>query len=141
MTLSMRYFVEAGRTRPLDLLMIISRKLPPNKTRRGLMSSQTSGSTFFSFGLGRDALRSAAVARPTPRDGRSTDFMPPPYLDGPKEDIDWLEFTLFRWSAQPAGFRVLCRRAAIKDRTQNSTYSRLSSDVADFSITAAGYSK
>ena len=53
MTLSMRYFVEAGRTRPQTRLTIISRKLPASSGRQGLMSFQTSGRTFLSFGLGR----------------------------------------------------------------------------------------
>src|SRR5487761_577957 len=94
MTLSMRYFVEAGRMRPLDRLMTIRRKLPPRRIRRGLINCQTSGSTFFSFGLGRAEIRSAAVARPAPREGRSADFIPPPKLDGPKEEgIGSLKFT------------------------------------------------
>jgi hypothetical protein len=42
--------------------------------------------TFFSFGLGRFAERSAEVALPTLREGRSAAFMPPPNLDGPKEE-------------------------------------------------------
>src|SRR5271168_5490147 len=69
--------------------MIIRKKLPRISQRRGLTSFQTSGSTFFSGGLGRDAVRPAVVALPTPREGRSADFIPPPNLDGPKlEDID-----------------------------------------------------
>src|SRR5713101_2213938 len=90
-TLSMRYFVEAGRIKPLARLMIISRKLPPRSRRRGLTSFHTSGRTFFSLGLGRAAVRSAAVARPVPREGRSADFIPPPKLDGPYEEDILLE--------------------------------------------------
>src|SRR5712692_1186558 len=66
--------------------MMISRKLPRRSQRRGLTSFQTSGMTFFSFGLGRFAVRSAAAALPTLREGRSAAFIPPPNLDGPKEE-------------------------------------------------------
>jgi hypothetical protein len=84
----MRYFVEAGRIKPLARFIIINKKLPPRSKRRGLTSFQISGSTFFSFGLGRAAVRSAAVARPVPREGRSADFIPGvPKLEWPKEDI------------------------------------------------------
>src|SRR5882757_2570149 len=76
MTLSIRYLVDAGNTKPLARLTIIRRKLPPRSRRRGLTSFQISGSTFFSFGLGRLAVRSAAMARPVPREGRSADRMP-----------------------------------------------------------------
>src|SRR6266702_6983937 len=87
-TLSMRYFVEAGRIKPLARLIIIKRKLPPRSRRRGLTSFQTSGRTFYSLGLGRAAVRSATVARPVPREGRSADFIPgEPKLEWPKEDI------------------------------------------------------
>src|SRR5882757_9642603 len=65
---------------------MMSRKLPRRSQRRGLTSFHTSGMTFFSFGLGRFAVRSAAVALPTLREGRSAAFMPPPNLDGPKEE-------------------------------------------------------
>jgi hypothetical protein len=42
--------------------------------------------TFLRLGLGRLAVSWALAAEPA-REGRSTDFMPPPILDGPKEDI------------------------------------------------------
>src|ERR1700736_1380669 len=71
--------------------MTISRKLPPRSTRRGLISAHTSGSTFLSVGLGRLAVSSAVVARPVPREGRSTAFMPPWNCDGPKEEDMLLE--------------------------------------------------
>src|ERR1700685_3374566 len=84
----MRYFVEAGRIKPLARFTTINRKLPPRRRRRGLTNFQTSGRTFFSLGLGRAAVRSAVVARPVPREGRSADFMPGvPKLEWPKEDI------------------------------------------------------
>src|SRR5882757_189153 len=83
----MRYFVEAGKIKPLARLIIINRKLPPRSRRRGFMSFQTSGRTFFSLGLGRAAVRSAVVARPVPREGRSADFIPgAPKLEEPKEE-------------------------------------------------------
>src|SRR5580698_7954382 len=104
--------------------------------------------TFFSFGFGRDLVRSAAVALPTPRDGRSTAFIPPPNLDGPKEeDIetpslrrsasypqwrveattsrDWMigawPTTQYQAARTRAGYVRRLRRAAIKERTQNRT--------------------
>jgi hypothetical protein len=68
--------------------MIISRKLPPSSQRRGFISFHTSGSTFFNFGFGRDALKSADVDRAVPREGRSADFIPgAPKLEGPIEGI------------------------------------------------------
>src|ERR1700736_2179853 len=85
-TLLMRKREETGRARLLSRLTMISRKLPRRSQRRGLTSFHTSGRTFFSFGLGRFAVRSAVVALPRPREGRSADFMPPPNLDGPKEE-------------------------------------------------------
>src|SRR5947209_2462515 len=66
--------------------MMMRKKLPRRSQRRGLTSFQTSGITFFSFGLGRFAERSAEVALPILREGRSAAFMPPPNLDGPKEE-------------------------------------------------------
>src|ERR1700722_11900244 len=88
-TLLMRVLEETGRAKLQSRLMIISRKLPSRSQRRGLTSFQTSGMTFFNFGFGRDLLRSAVVDLPTPREGRSAAFIPPPNLDGPKEeDID-----------------------------------------------------
>jgi len=42
--------------------------------------------TLVSFGFGREAVRSAVVALLVPREVRSTDFIPPPKLDGPKEE-------------------------------------------------------
>jgi len=52
------------------------------------MSFHISGSTFLSFGFGRDALRSADVERDVPREGRSADFIPgAPKLEGPIEAI------------------------------------------------------
>src|SRR5258708_3974905 len=91
MPLWIKVLVEAGRTSPLARLTIISRKLPPSRRRRGLTSFQISGRTFLSLGLGRLAVRSAEVARPVPREGRSADFMPPPKLDGPYEEDILLE--------------------------------------------------
>src|SRR5579871_6827618 len=64
--------------------MIINRKLPLRSRRRGLTSFQTSGRTFFSWGLGRDLVRSDAIARPVPREGRSAAFIPWPKLDCPR---------------------------------------------------------
>jgi hypothetical protein len=69
-------------------LTIIKRKLPASSQRRGLISFQTSGSTFFSLGFGREALRSADADRAVPREGRSADFIPgAPKLEGPIEGI------------------------------------------------------
>src|SRR3978361_1167707 len=96
----MRYFVEAGRIKPLARFTIINRKLPPSRRRRGLTSFHISGRTFFSFGLGRAAVRSAVVARPVPRDGRSADFIPgAPKLEWPKDDIGQIKCTLPHVSA------------------------------------------
>src|SRR5216683_1654229 len=112
-TLSMRYFVEAGRTKPLARLIIINRKLPPRSRRRGLTSFHTSGRTFFSLGLGRAAVRSAAVARPVPREGRSADFIPgEPKLEWPKEDILVEVYPFGRFGARVRW----CRRILGMDR-------------------------
>src|SRR5271168_2888047 len=93
-TLSIRGLVEAGRIRPLARLMIISRKLPPSNMRRGLISAQTSGSTFLSLGLGREAVNSAAVALPVPRGVRSDLGMPlPPKPELRKEEDIALDST------------------------------------------------
>ncbi len=56
----------------------------------GRMSFQTSGRTFLSLGLGREAVRSAVWARPVLREGRSAALMlwDPPKFEEPKEDID-----------------------------------------------------
>src|SRR5947208_14260031 len=90
----MRKREETGRAKLQTRLTMISRKLPRRSQRRGRTSFQTSGMTFFNFGLGRFAVRSAAVALPTPREGRSAAFIPPPNLDGPKEeDIFYINFT------------------------------------------------
>jgi hypothetical protein len=68
--------------------MIISRKLPASSHRRGFINFHISGRTFLSFGFGREALRSADVARAVPREGRSADFIPgAPKLEGPIEGI------------------------------------------------------
>jgi len=80
--------VEAGKIKPLARFIIINKKLATRSVRRGLMSLQISGRTFFRFGLGRDAVRSAAIARPVPREGRSAAFIPGvPKLEWPKEDM------------------------------------------------------
>ena len=80
--------MEAGKIKPLARFIIINKKLPAKSTRRGFMSCQISGRTFFRFGLGREAVRSAAMARPVPRDGRSAAFIPEvPKLEWPKEDM------------------------------------------------------
>src|ERR1700691_2574512 len=93
-TLSIRGFVEAGRIRPLARLMIISTKLPPSSIRRGLTSAQTSGNTFLSFGLGRDAVKSAAVAFPVQRGVRSALDIPlPPKPELRKEEDIALDST------------------------------------------------
>ena len=49
MTLSTKYFVDAGSTRPQTRLMAISTKPSASKPRRGLISAQTSGSDFQAF--------------------------------------------------------------------------------------------
>lgn len=71
--------------RPLARLTIMSKKLPASSQRRGRTSFQTSGRTFLRGGLGREEVRSAVVALPVPRMGRSADFIPVPKLDAPKE--------------------------------------------------------
>src|SRR5579863_8131207 len=48
-TLSTKYFVEAGRTRPQTRLMAIRPKPRMRRPRRGLISAQTSGSDFHAF--------------------------------------------------------------------------------------------
>jgi len=57
-----------------------------SRSRLGLTSFQTSGSTFLSFGLGRLAVRSAVSARPVPRLGRSPEGIPPPMPDDPNDE-------------------------------------------------------
>jgi hypothetical protein len=57
------------------------------------MSFQTSGSIFFSFGLGRDAVRPAVVARPVPREGPSAARIPVPKLADPMDADIWLKCT------------------------------------------------
>src|ERR1700751_4130494 len=90
----MRYREETGRAKLQMRLMMMRKKLPRRSQRRGLTSFHTSGITFFSFGLGRFAVRSAVAALPTLREGRSAAFIPPPNLDGPKEeDIVYTDFT------------------------------------------------
>ena len=85
-TLSIRIFDEAGSTRPLARLMIMSRKLLLSSTRRGFTSFQISGHTFFRLGLGREAVSAEVVALPTPREGRSPDGIPPLKLDALNEE-------------------------------------------------------
>src|SRR6266436_4529977 len=53
-TLSRKYFVDAGRTRPEIRLMAISPKPRISRPRRGLISAQTSGSDFQAFFLFSD---------------------------------------------------------------------------------------
>src|SRR5579859_1561731 len=48
-TLSRKYFVEAGRTRPERRLMAIKTKPSARSPRRGLISAQTSGKDFQAF--------------------------------------------------------------------------------------------
>src|SRR3979409_1306612 len=86
--------------------MMMGRKLPRRSQRRGLTSFQTSGMTFFSFGLGRFAVRSAAVDLPTLREGRSAAFMPPPNLDGPKEEDISISILRRRAGYSPARSRA-----------------------------------
>src|ERR1041385_2509600 len=49
MTLSTRYFVEAGSTRPETRLMAISPKPSASRPRRGFINAQTSGRLFHAF--------------------------------------------------------------------------------------------
>src|SRR5882757_4576087 len=96
----MRYREETGRAKLQMRLMMMRKKLPRRSQRRGLTSFHTSGITFFSFGLGRFALRSAVADLPTLREGRSAAFIPPPNLDGPKEeDIVYTDFTPRAWNS------------------------------------------
>ena len=51
MTLSTRYFVEAGKTSPARRLMAISTKPSASSPRLGLISAQTSGRFFHALFL------------------------------------------------------------------------------------------
>src|SRR5208282_2106277 len=53
-TLSMKYFVDRGRTSPEKRLMAIRRKPNASRLRRGLISAQTSGRDFHAFFLFSD---------------------------------------------------------------------------------------
>ena len=67
-----------GSTKLQSRFTTIKQKLPAISHFRGRISARTSGSTFFSGGLGRFAVISALAARPAPRLGRSPEGTPCP---------------------------------------------------------------